>query len=105
MKQLALAAVVGLSFGLAPASAHHQGHCYVSGNGSHLCYVRTGKQEFSVALTDGSSVKPSVLAFHCANGWSGAGEMPKETMALVVEAICSDHGQQKSPTTSVAGLM
>ena len=106
MRYTALAVALGLSFGLAPfASAHHGGECYISSNNSHICVVRTGDQQFSAAITDGSSVKRTVLAFRCNDGWRGAGVLSKQTMALIVEAICSDQGQQKSPTTSVAGLI
>ena len=106
MKHAAFAVALGLGFGLAPvASAHHEGRCYVSANNSHICVVRTGEQQFSAAITDGTSVKPTVLAFHCTDGWSGAGALPKDTMLAVVHDICSDNGHQKSPTTSVAGLI
>lgn len=97
MKYAALAAALGLSFGLAPvASAHHQGTCYISKNNTHICYVRTGKQSFAAAVTDGGSVKPTVIAFDCANGWSGAGALPKDAMSVIAKAICSDHGLPKS---------
>ena len=106
MKPAALAVALGLSFGFAPlASAHYGGQSYISSNNSHLCVVRTGEQQFSAAITDGSSVKPTFLAFRCNDGCRGAGVLSKQTMALIVEAICSDQGQQKSPTTSVAGLI
>ena len=106
MKPAVFAAALGLSFCLAPMSqAHHGGECYISKNDSHLCVVRTGDQQFSAAITNGTSVRPTVLVFHCTDGWRGAGSLSKEAMTLVVSAICSDHGQQKSPTTSVAGLM
>ena len=106
MKYAALAVALGLSFGLAPMSqAHHGGECYVSANNSHICVVRTGDQQFSAAITEGTSVKPTVLAFRCNDGWRGAGVLSKQTMALIVEAICFDNGPQKSPTTSVAGLL
>ena len=106
MNHAAFAVALGLSFGLAPvASAHHGGECYISANNSHICVVRTGEQQFSAAITNGTSVRPTVLVFHCTDGWRGAGSLSKEAMTLVVSAICSDHGQQKSPTTSVAGLM
>ena len=106
MKYAALAVALGLSFGLAPfASAHHGGECYVSANNSHICVVRTGEQQFSAAITDGSSVKPTVLALRCNDGWRGAGVLSKQAMALIIKAICLDNGPQKSPTTSVAGLM
>ena len=80
MKHAALLAVaLGLSFGFAPfASAHHGGKCYVSANNSHICVVRTGDQQFSAAITDGSSVKPTVLAFHCSDGWRGAGVLSEQ---------------------------
>ena len=106
MKHAALAVALGLSFGLAPMSqAHHGGECYVSANNSHICVVRTGDQQFSAAITDGTSVKPTVLSFRCNDGWRGAGSLSKEAMALVVSAICTDNGKQQSPTTSVAGLL
>ena len=106
MNHAALAVALGLSFGMAPfASAHHGGECYVSANNSHICVVRTGDQQFSAAITDGTSVKPTVLAFRCNDGWLGAGVLSKQAMALIVEAICLDNGPQKSPTTSVAGLL
>ena len=107
MKSPALSAVaMGLSFGLASAvSAHHGGECYVSSNNSHICVVRTGDQQFSAAVTDGRSVKPTVLALDCKRGWRGAGALTADTMALIVDAICSDHDHEKSPTTSVVGLI
>ena len=104
MKHAAFAVALGLSFGLAPASAHHGGKCYVSKNKAHICFVQTGKQRFAAAITDGTSVKPTVLAFHCSDGWNGTGSLTKDSMLAVIHAICSDTGHQKSPTTSVAGL-
>ena len=92
MKHSALALALGLSFGLAPLSyAHHQGHCYVSENDSHLCVIRTGQRSFAVAHTNGRSVKPTVLAFDCAQGWNGFGALPKQAMAAVVNAVCTDN--------------
>ena len=106
MNHAAFAVALGLSFGLAPvASAHHGGECYISKNDSHLCVVKTGAQSFAVAVTDGVSVKPTVIALHCNESWRGAGVLSKQAMALVVKAICLDNAPQKSPTTSVAGLM
>ena len=97
MKYAALVVTAGLSFGLSPAAkAHHQGTCYVSKNKTHICYVRTGKQSFAAAVTDGKSVNPTVLAFDCAGQWWGAGALPKDSMTLITRAICSDHGLPKS---------
>ena len=90
------AAALGLSLGFAPlASAHHGGECYISSNNSHICVVRTGDQQFSAAITDGSSVKPTVLAFRCNDSWRGAGSLSKDTMSLIAEAICLDHAPTK----------
>ena len=92
MKHASLAVALGLSFGLAPvASAHHGGRCYVSSNNTPLCFVPTGKQSFAAAGTDGSSVKPTGLAFHCNDGWRGAGALTENTMSLIVSAICKDN--------------
>ena len=98
MKHAALAVALGLGFGLAPvASAHHGGECYVSANNSHICVVRTGQREFSAAITDGTSVQPTVLALHCNDGWRGAGALSEKAMELVVEAICLDIAHKKAP--------
>ena len=92
MKHSALALTLGLSFGLAPLShAHHQGHCYVSENDSHLCVIRTGQRSFAVAHTDGRTANPTVLAFDCAQGWNGFGALSKEAIASVVNAVCTDN--------------
>ena len=97
MKCAALAVALGLSFGLAPMSqAHHQGHCYVSGNDSHLCVIRTGQRSFAVAHTDGRTVKPTVLAFDCTQGWNGFGALPKQAMAAVVNAVCTDNNMSQA---------
>ena len=99
MKRAAFAVALGLGFGLAPvASAHHGGRCYVSSNNTYICFVPTGKQSFAAAVTDGSSVKPTVLAFHCTDGWRGAGALPEDTMSLIVNAICSDNAVTNTAT-------
>ena len=102
MKHTALAVALGLSFGLAPsASAHHVGKCYVSSNNSHICFVQTGDQSFAAAITDGTSVKPTVLAFHCSDGWHGKGSLSKDSMLAVIHVICSDtRARQTSVSTA-----
>ena len=72
-------------------TAHHGGTCYISKNSTHICYVRTGKASYAAAITDGSSVKPTVLAFECGDGWRGAGALDRETMSIIVSAICQDN--------------
>lgn len=89
MKHTALIVALGLSFGLAPAaSAHHGGECYISENNTHICYVEVFKGHFAAAITDGTSPKPTVVAFHCPHKWKGAGSLSKEQMQAVAAAIC-----------------
>ena len=103
MKHAALAAIaLGLSFGLAPvASAQSKGRCYVSPNNTHICYIPIGKRAFSAAITDGSSVKPTVLTFHCERGWRSAGLFPKESLSLIALAICRQTKGTSPPSSAV----
>lgn len=106
MKNKACAVALGLSFGFVlPVSAHHEGQCYISHNKHHICVVRIGEQEFAAAITNGLSIEPTVVAFHCLKGWSGAGVLPEESMAKVVSAICAYSGQEQRPPVSVAGRL
>ena len=108
MKNKAGAVALGLSFGFVhvlPVSAHHEGQCYISHNKHHICVVRIGEQEFAAAITNGLSIEPTVVAFHCLKGWSGAGVLPEESMAKVVSAICAYSGQEQRPPVSVAGRL
>ena len=89
---LLAAGLFGLSFCIpTDVTAHHGGTCYISKNSTHICYVKTGKATYAAAITDGSSVKPTVLAFACGDSWRGAGALDKETMSIIVSAICQDN--------------
>lgn len=92
MQSAALVAALGLSFGLVlPAFTKHQAHCYVSKNNTNVCYVKVGHQTYAVAVTDGTSPKPSVIHFTCGQAWSGTGSTSRSDMALIVAAICHDN--------------
>ena len=92
MRHAALVAAVGLSIGLTlPAFTQPKARCYVTKNGTNICYIRVRHKTFAAAVTDGTSTEPTVLHFTCGQRWMGEGKASSSDMQLIVSAICYDH--------------